>query len=379
MMDTEQVDLVVVGGGISGLGVLLEASLNAFSAVLLEKGKICQATSANSLRIIHGGLRYLQTMDLPRIRESVEAQAELLEDFPGAIEKIRFLAPLSGQGLKKGPLVRVAAGLYRAYVGKILKRRAEVSVLSSAETAEIAPFLDAPFGSLWWQDGLMLDPYEIVEAVRAKAVACGARVAEECRVTSVDRVEAGFVVRYRCDGREHQVRARTVVNASGPWLFLVGKDARDSKRIPSVTYCRAFNVIVNRALKESLAIGVENSAGRYLFAVPRAQYAALGTGYLEFSGSADQAHVSDDEVQAFLREFQQVLPAIDCTLEDVVKVEVGILPMRPDKNGIPQLIGAEEVYDHEGFVDLLSTKYTTFRTQARRAISLIRPYITRAK
>ncbi|MBN8551177.1 MAG: FAD-dependent oxidoreductase, partial [Deltaproteobacteria bacterium] len=108
MVAPSAVDIAVIGGGISGLGVALEAALNGFEVALFEKGPLASATSANSLRIMHGGIRYLQQMNLPRVMESVRAQAELLADFPDIVRPLPCVMPLTSGGLKSAVPMKVA-------------------------------------------------------------------------------------------------------------------------------------------------------------------------------------------------------------------------------------------------------------------------------
>jgi glycerol-3-phosphate dehydrogenase len=368
-------DVVVIGGGISGLGVLLEASLNGFSACLLEKDGLCQATSANSLRIIHGGLRYLQQFDFARIRESLEAQAEVLEDFTGPVKSLTCLMPLSGKGTQHPLVARFGAFIYRTYVQLALKKAVNVQVLNAAEARQKASLLAAPHGALMWTDGLLQDPYEVFDAVCSKAVACGAKVFEHCTAERIRRLEPGFEITVRQGDNRVQIPAKTVVNATGPWLFQVGRDVRDAKLIPATQFCLGYNVIVKKSLPEPVALGVLSEEGRLFFAVPREQYTALGTGYTQHTSEANKLIVSDAEVEGFLEAFNAALPQLPCGMADVVKVEAGLLPVRMNTEGREELLGQGEIYAHDGFVDVLSTKYTTFRTQARQVISLIRPYI----
>jgi glycerol-3-phosphate dehydrogenase len=377
-MDTPPVfDVVVIGGGISGLGVLLEASLNGFSAVLLEKESLCQATSANSLRIIHGGLRYLAQLDFARIKESLQAQTEILEDFSGPVKPLTCLMPLSGRGTQHPLLAKMGALLYRQYARYVLGRSFDVRVVSAAEAKKMASLLSAPYGALVWKDGLMEDPYEVFDAVCSKAVSCGAKVFEHCSAERVRALEPGFEVTVRQGDNRVQIHAKAVVNATGPWLFQVGRDVRDAQAMPSTQFCLAYNVVVKKFLPEPVAMGVQNEEGRLFFAVPRGQYTALGTGYAPHTTEVGKLRVPEEELTAFRESFIAALPHMPWELSDIVKVEAGLLPVRPNAEGEDELVGQEELYNHEGFVDVLSTKYTTFRTQARRVIAEIRPYIVK--
>ena len=150
-------DIAVIGGGISGLGVALEASKQGLKVILFERGKIAQETSANSLRIIHGGLRYLQSLNLLRAVNSLKAQAELLALAPDLIKPIQCVLPLSKFGLRSKFPAAIGLGLYRALSKYAIGRSAEHRIVNTEFIRSHLPIFEelAPHGALLWTDALI--------------------------------------------------------------------------------------------------------------------------------------------------------------------------------------------------------------------------------
>ena len=229
----EEFDLVVVGGGVYGIMVALEAARRALRPLLLERGDFGAATSHNSLRIVHGGLRYLQTLDLPRFRESVVERRWFLRHFPDLVEPLPCLMPLYGDGLRRPWPMRAALALNdtlspRRNAGVRTDRRLAASrVLGVRATRELYPDIDPSElkGAALWHDAFIPNvPRLLIEALNW-ACAHGARalnyVEARALVLKQDRI-AGLRARDLVSGAELEVRA---ANQDNP-----GPEAQDVNR-----------------------------------------------------------------------------------------------------------------------------------------------------
>lgn len=373
-----KVDIAVIGGGISGLGVSLEAALNGFSVALFERDELAAATSNNSLRIIHGGIRYLQQLHVPRVLESLRAQAELLADFPDIIKPLPCLMPLSSSGMKSRLPMSCAAAVYnllaRYEEAKPGAARTVSSDFITQKAACLAPL--APRGAFLWHDALLHDPAALVRAVSEKAIACGAAHFQRTRVTAISREGKEFIVAVSRDGVVSRVRSKVVVDASGPWLdSLIDKRNRLNGALAE-SWCKAFNLVLSKQLDPLYAIGLHSPQRRLFFAVPRNGGTALGTAYIAHTGPPEKAHVSPQEIELFLADFRATWPQANVSAGDVQSVECGVLPMQFVGPFGPVLYGQEKVVDRDGYVSVMSTKYTTFREQARRAVAAARSYLS---
>ena len=370
-------DVAVVGGGFSGLGVAQEAAQRGFHTVLVEKDSCCQATSANSLRIIHGGLRYLQSLDIGRALDSAREQHYWLAEAPAAVKSLPCFLPLRRYGLKsRWPLWiagRVFDGLSRHCCG----RTAGTGIVSREYVEERVPQLRgaAPYGALLWQDALVDDFDGFVAIVRARAENAGVMLCEQSSVSRVSARDRGFQVTLKGEGWVSELRARVVVNTTGPWLGMVSPEPGMLRRRFPAGWCKAFNVVLNRQLEQRYAFGLSCPDSRVLFFVPRGEGTAAGTWYVPFQDSPDRPEVSTEEVEQFLNSCNRALPGLSLRLGDVEKVEVGILPMRKVGRAGPVLYGAHRLFSQGAFLDVMSTKFTTFRSQAASVMDAAQAYL----
>lgn len=380
-------ELVVIGGGISGLGVAAEASAHGLQVALFERGQCGGATSGNSLRIIHGGLRYLQSLNFARASRSLRAQAELLGAFPANVVPLRCVMPLAPTGLRSRLPVSIAIEIYRrlaAYTAPSLARYFEDGGSYGARLADPGEFSSertianlVPHGALVWHDAIMRRPAEIVKAEVDRIVQSGGKVIEGASVRLVERLAKGFRVEVENDGVIEQHWAEQVVNAAGPnqrEIRLAGIG------IPAlaVRWSLAFNVLVRRVIDESTALALRSQSGRLFFAVPRElpganRITALGTGYVDDrSVGRGQIGTHDQVVIDFVREFSELLGSDPIEDSEIIGVETGLLPAYAGlalSSGDPNLIGSEQLFAQDGYIELVSTKYTTYREQARKVIA----------
>lgn len=375
-------DIIIIGGGISGLGIALEASGWGFDVLLLEKNRFCSATSDNSLRIIHGGFRYLQSFDLRRVSDSIRAQAELFREYPSLIKPLPCVMPLAARGLKSRLPVSMANIFYRSFYRMLTGRSAGNTILSPRFIDREIPVLSsgAPHGALLWYDGLIQDNGALAAEIVARATAAGAILLEHHEVIEVGHHGGVLLnVHSRTAGESFRHRGRVVINASGPWLDNINTRISVTGHRDSHQWCRAFNLVINRCLEKKYAIGIESrKAGgekRLFFVTPRGEHSAIGTGYLPLSGSPEEASLSEQEINQFLSDFNEALPGLSLSASDVERYELGVLPVSGMEDGEPQLQKHEAITDHRGYIEVTSTKYTTFMNQARAALLAASKYL----
>ncbi|HEX3813903.1 MAG TPA: glycerol-3-phosphate dehydrogenase/oxidase [Mycobacteriales bacterium] len=222
LAEGEVVDLLVVGGGITGAGVALDAASRGLSVALLERGDLASGTSRWSSKLVHGGLRYLAGGDVPIAYESAVERRILMErTAPHLVRALPMLLPL-GPGQGRLATAAMTAGLVgaevlRAAAGTSRRTLPRPRRLSRPETLSLAPALrrDGLRGGLLGWEGQLTDDARLVVAVARTAAAFGARIVPRAEV--VQLAGDGAWVRDRLSGREFEVRARSVVNAAGVW------------------------------------------------------------------------------------------------------------------------------------------------------------------
>jgi glycerol-3-phosphate dehydrogenase len=393
-------DLLVVGAGIHGACIAWDASLRGLSVALLDSGDFGAATSANSLRIVHGGLRYLARGDFPRMLESIRERNTLLRIAPHLVEPLPVLVPTySGSAVRGRTAYRIALatndviswrrnrGLGPA--GRIPRGR----LISRTECLRLFPWF--PTGGLTggalWYDARVRHPERLTLGFVCSATRHGAVPANYVRVDRLllrDGVVEGAAVSDVIDGAAFEVRAKATVVTAGPWTQ--GLIACTLERVatpPQPTGALALNVVIGRQLAQ-VAVGTQARTGpvddpicggnRFLFMNPQQGSTLLGTWYSE-AGTADATSLCQLGARRLLNEFNEACPGLELSSSDVVRYQWGWLPLKAGReSGSPHSLADRPIItDHrrsDGIAHLFSVegvKYTTARRVAERVVDQI--------
>ena len=377
-------DLIVVGGGIYGACLAMESARRGLRPLLIERDDFGGGTSWNSLRIVHGGLRYLQSLDLRRFRESVAERRWFCRTYPELVEPIECLMPLHGIGLKRPSAFRVALA-----VNDLLSRNRNVGVRADRRlgpgrvldvAATVARFPDVDRdglkGGALWYDAAMTSSVRILMETLRWACANGASALNyvECveleregdRVVGVEAVE-------RMSGERVTLRAPVVVGSAGPWGRALSRRVdRDVEELfrPSL----AFNLLLERPpLSEAtLAVTARNPASRTYFLRPAGNRILAGTFHAPCDGYPARAQPTDEQRAHFLSDLNRAVPALELTPASIVRVYSGVLPA--SRPGTEELAAREVIHDHgasggpSGLWSVSGVKYTTARLVAERTL-----------
>ena len=371
-------DVLVIGGGISGLGVAQEAVRRGFKTLLLEKGACCAATSNSSMRIIHGGLRYLQSLDLRRMLESIRAKADLLLQYPAFVKSLPCVMPLARIGLKSRWPVLGAIRFYNQLYSCLSPNTfCAARLVDEGFVNREIPALRglAPFGALMWHDAIVPRSVEFADLLKGQLRESGGEIREHWRVSEVFRGAAGFEVAAEAYGCVYRIPARVVVNASGPWLRHINVNPALRVKSEPRGWTKAFNIILNRQVEPEYAIGVSGGKGRLFFTTPRGDLSVIGTFYYPYMDMPDNLSVSEREIEEALGAYRCAMPRVRISSADIKGIEAGVLPIKRGCPDMPVMYGVERIYDYVGYVEVLSTKYTTFQVQARRVLDKIEIYL----
>ncbi len=397
----QEFDLLVIGGGIHGACTAWEGVLRGLSVALVEKNDFSSGASANSLKIIHGGLRYIQHGDFKRMRESICERTALMRIAPHLVHPLQVVMPTYG-GLTQNRLALTAAlaindliGFDRNRIDDPEKHIPRGKLLSKQQLMQNIPGLvaDGVTGGMQFSDAQVYNSERLVLAFLRSAADKGAQLANYLEVTGLLQKAGqvtGATVSDRLTGDQFTIRAKAVVNAAGAWLNDLLQPAQgDAHGSQNFCYAKAINV-VTRPLFERFAVGLRgtktyhdadaviNKGARYLFIAPWRNRALIGTEYHHFSDNPDQLTVDAVELQNFLDDVNSSYPPADLTLEDVDFVHVGLVPsVAKDRPGADvQLVKHSKVLDHEsaglkGLFSLFSVKYTTARQEAERVLDRV--------
>jgi glycerol-3-phosphate dehydrogenase len=367
-------DVLVVGGGITGAGVALDAATRGLSVALVEKRDFAAGTSSRSSKLIHGGLRYLEQRDFSLVREALHERALLLTSLaPHLVEPVPFLFPLRHRTWERA-YIGAGVGLYDALAG----RHAAVPRhrhLSRGAALELAPSLrpDSLVGAIRYHDARTDDARFVVALVRT-AVANGALALSGIRVDGLVRGEDGMqnVALHDTElGRDLGLRARVVVNATGVWSGELERMAG----VPSPVAVRAskgVHLLVPRdriASDTALILRTERSV---LFVIPWGAHWIIGTTDTEWRLDLDHPAASRSDI-AYLLDHVNAALCEPLDEDDVVGVYAGLRPLVAREAADTAALSREHVVRRPapGLVTVAGGKYTTYRVMARDAVDAV--------
>ena len=393
-------DVLVIGGGIQGACIAWDAALRGLKVALVERDDFGAATSANSLRIVHGGIRYLARGDLIRMRGSIRERSALLRVAPGLVEPLPVLVPTGRPGVPGRAAFGAALALTHL-LSPTRNRHLDPSrrigagrILSRQECRRLFPALDRESfsGGALWYDARLTRPERLTLAFVASAASVGAHVANHAEVEGFEVVGAGLRsarVVDRLTGRRHEVRAGQVVIAAGPWTEeLATRAGRSVARAPGVPrHALALNLVVGRRVAEA-AVGLRSSSssdqdpggsgGRFLFLAPQERSTLLGTWYGVAEDGKDPAPALDRGAETLLAEFNHACPGLGLSRTDVVGRQWGRLPLKAGLEAGPAATLAERprVSGRSGsgpgnLLTVEAVKYTTARAVAEDVVDRV--------
>ncbi len=371
----DEPDLVVIGGGIYGVAAAWDAAQRGLAVTLLERDDFGAATSWNSLKTIHGGLRHLQKAGLRQLRESARERRALLRIAPALVRPLGFVVPTFGHGLTGREALFVALRLNDWLTSDRnggLPEGARIPAgrtVAAGEALALVPGLDPHglTGAALWSDAQASSTERLTVGFVHAAADAGARVANHAEVVEGLRARgrvAGVVVRDGLGGKTIEIKARMVLNASGPWVDEVL--ARAGVRRTPAPLLRARNLVLDRVPTLPFAVGAR-SRGRFLFLVPWESRTLVGTDY-------EPADATPGDPQAFLGEADRAFPWAALAGSRVALVHEGLVPGRGGASGLGsklRLVDHEVEDDLPGLVSLQGVKCTTARAGAERAVDLV--------
>jgi glycerol-3-phosphate dehydrogenase len=383
-------DVLVIGGGIHGAVTAWDAALRGLSVALIERSDFGSATSQNSLKIIHGGLRYLQDGNLSRIRKMAYERTTWMNIASHLVHPMPCLTPTRKKITKSRLALTVALTLNdmlsfdRNRLADKEKYLPGGKTISSGETAQILPGYDVSTttGAAVWHDAQVNNTERLLLEFILSAAQQGAEVANYVEATAFLREGqkiCGVKARDVLSGQEFEIQSGVVINCAGAWVnSLLEKASLQSETAVSV----AMNVIVDKVWSR-VAVGLPSQPGKgkrsqILMIVPWRNKSIIGTWHIHWKGSPDAFKLDDGVIQEFLDEINSAHPQLRLSLQNVHHAHWGFLPVNKldaDKTRV-KLMRDDQLIDHakqddvSGLISIVSVKYTTARATAEQAVDL---------
>ena len=361
-------DVLVIGGGIAGAGVALEAARAGARTALVEARDFASGTSSRSSKLVHGGLRYLAQGKFGLTRESVRERTALLRAAPGLVSRLDFLVPVRTGGRNGKLKLAAALAVYDIFAGARSRRWRDAAELS----AEIPELAREKLQGGWSYLDAQTDDARLVLRVLQEARAHGALVVNYVAADDVLRQEGGVAgarLRDAVTGATFDIAACLVVNVAGAWSDrLRGKVGAAPKLRP---LRGSHLMIAAERFPLQQAVGFYAEDGRPVFVLPWEGAVLIGTTDIDHRDDLDiEPRISREEVDYLLQATRREFPALDLTESDIVSTWAGVRPVvasgadvDPSKEARDHLVVTEE-----GLLTVTGGKLTTFRATAVAAL-----------
>ncbi len=394
-------DVVIVGAGIYGVNAAWDAALRGLKVALIDKGDFGSATSSNSLKTIHGGIRYLQNLDFKRMRESIHERMVLMRIAPHLVYPLRVVMPTYSYKMKSRPAMMMATlmndivGFDRNQLDDPAKYMPKSYTVPKKKVQDYIPGYTKYNlnGAAIWYDCQCYNTERLLLSFIISAVEQGAQAANYVKAIGFlkeGNKVTGIKAQDALTGDKFEIRAKMVVNNAGPWVDDVLMNLNGKLPDQNFKLSTAMNLIVNRKLMDNAAglsgpyqyvhpDGTVYKAHRILFFAPWRDYTIIGTNHLVYNGKQEDYKVTEAEIQDFLAAVNQAYPGVNIKREEVTFFHGGFLPMAKQN---PQTgeVGLEKHYkiiDHrqdfgvDGLISVVGVKYTTARDVAQRSMDLV--------
>ncbi len=400
-MSDEKYDVVVIGAGIYGVAAAWDATLRGLKVALIDKGDFGNATSANSLKTIHGGLRYLQNLDFRRMRESIYERKVLMYIAPNFVYPLPVLMPTYSYKLKSRPAMMAAliandiVGFDRNGLEDPHKYMPRGHTMSPKKLKQLIPGYDKYNlnGGAMWYDCQCYNTERLLLHFAISAAKKGADVANYMKATGLlmnEQNVTGVKVQDTLTGDEFEIQSKIVVNDAGPWVDKILSEVNGTSNEKKFNLSTALNLVVDRDIMGEYAAGLSGpykhvfddgsvyQAHRMLFFSPWRGKTIIGTNHLPYHGDQDEYKVTEKEIQEFLADVNKAHPGAHIKREEVTCFYGGFLPMTDTnpQTGEVQLEKHYKLVDHsqenkvDGLITAVGVKYTTARDVAKKTIDL---------
>jgi glycerol-3-phosphate dehydrogenase len=382
-------DLVVVGGGVTGAAIARDAVTRGFSVALLEKGDFASGTSSRSSKLVHGGLRYLRHMKFSLVYGALRERWILRRNAPRLVRPLTFLIPVY-RDAKTGKSM-LSMGLWLYDILALFRTPKFHGWLSSDKALEREPTLrrDALVGAGLYAD-CATDDARLVLALVKDSFTRGLLAASYAEIVGFEKENgkiAGVRVQDSISGDQFDVKAKVVVNATGPWSDKLRK-LDDPSAEPRLRPAKGIHIIVPRErLGNKEAVVIESSRdGRNMFVIPWGNLSLVGTTDSDYDGDLDHIGAAKEDVEYLLEALDQSYPDAHIVKEDIVSTYASVRPLAAELGVSEDAVSRDQLIfeSPSGLVSIIGGKLTTHRSMAKALVNhvvnkLAREYATQAK
>jgi len=371
----KEFDIVIIGGGITGAGIALDAANRGLSVALIEKQDYAAGTSSRSTKLIHGGLRYLKQLEVKLVSDVGKERAIAYKNAPHLVVPEKMLLPLIKGGSLGKFTTNIALWFYDRLAGVTGKDKRKM--LSKEQTLAKEPLLrnDILLGGGYYAEYRTDDARLTLEVLKT-AYNYGALSLNYCEVSELtydNEKASGVVCKDLLSDEVFEIKAKKVVNAAGPWCDIIrkGDNSLTGKRLHLT---KGVHLVFSKErfpLEQSVYFDVAD--GRMLFAIPRLGVTYVGTTDTNYDAKLEEPNVTLEDVDYLLKAVNNMFPKQDLTVNDIVSSWSGLRPLIHEEGKDPsELSRKDEVFiSNSNLITITGGKLTGYRLMAKKIVDLV--------
>ncbi|SEB57784.1 homodimeric glycerol 3-phosphate dehydrogenase (quinone) [Maribacter dokdonensis] len=374
-LESEEFDLVVIGGGITGGGIALDAASRGLKVVLLEKGDFASGTSSKSTKLIHGGLRYLKQFDFWLVKEVGSERAIVHKLAPHLVLPEKMLLPLIENGSYGKWLTSIGLKVYDilAQVSGDDKRK----MLEKKEAMKLEPLLPKKIlnGAGYYAEYRTDDARLTIENIKTSLL-FGAQALNYAKVNDFlyeNEKVAGVKVTDETTGKEFTIKSKYVISAAGPWVDEL-RSLNNSKKGKQLHLTKGVHLVFpyeKLPVKQSVYFDIPD--GRMMFAIPRGKVTYVGTTDTNYNDNKDRVRTDIADAIYLISAVNNMFPDINLELDDIVSSWAGLRPLiHEEGKSASELSRKDEIFVSDtGLISIAGGKLTGYRKMAERVVDRI--------
>ncbi|MFQ6089330.1 MAG: glycerol-3-phosphate dehydrogenase/oxidase [Candidatus Methanofastidiosia archaeon] len=374
-MRREEFDVLVIGGGITGAGIARDATFRGLRTALVEKGDFASGTSSNSSKLIHGGFRYLETMELLLVFEASTERDRLRKLAPLSIRPSPFIMPI--YRYSRNSYFKISCGMWLYDLLSLFKNIKRHRMFRAKKILEFIPELDDKelVGGVFYYD-CVTDDWRLTMRILKSAHENGAILTNYTKLEDFLKDNGricGAKVRDLISGEDFEVKAKLFVNATGPWTdeILRLDEPGDMKIRPT----KGIHIILpkDRFESENTVVVSDHKGERFIFVIPWNDFCIVGTTDTDFSESLDELYAKREEVLYLLESLNKAFPKLALSEKDVISTYAGVRPLILQKEKWEYRVSREhKVFESKsGLITITGGKLTTFRKMSEEVVDKI--------
>lgn len=374
-LKSETLDLLVIGGGVTGAGILLDATVRGLKGAVLEMQDFAAGTSSRSTKLVHGGLRYLKQFEIALVAEVGKERAIVYENGPHVTTPEWMLLPIIEGGTYGKLASSFGIRLYDFLAG--VKRHERRKMLNIEETLQKEPLLrhEGLKGSGYYVE-YRTDDARLTLEIFKEAVNRGGLAINYTKVTSLlyeNQKVVGVKVQDLITGMEYELYARKIVNAAGPWVDSV-REMDQSKKGKTLHWTKGVHIVVDSArfpLHNAVYFDVPD--GRMVFAIPREGKVYVGTTDTDYGDDLIHPRMTKEDLAYLVKAVNFMFPSVELTTADVESSWAGVRPLvHEEGKGPSEISRKEEIFKSDsGLITIAGGKLTGYRKMAEKVVDLV--------